>query len=422
MQIKVKEKEMKISECIDKYIEQSKEYLKERTVLTYFSKKKGLIKIFGDADIDVFTQEYLQNYINECQKQGTPKKTICGRLSLLFLALKPYKTYQHFRFIAVEQDRKEKKVYSESDIKKIANYIIEHPRRLYTPILIAIYTGMRVSEITGLKWEDIDFENRTINVRRNATKLAGHAIVSTPKTKNGVRSIYLTDVLYEYLENQKKDGNFYVCTGSEEVQGITGVQRSNQLLCKKLGIECCGMHAYRHAFASKLLKESTDFKTISEVMGHSNIGITQNIYNHTTQERRNEVIEKAFVENKPEIPPKEIEHIQTPIQTIDYRPQINALQSQMNKLMVVLIKLTQYVQDNLKIQEQLIAKNKRRSETRHPKYKVIDGYGNTTLFYSQADLLEGLDISGTELKKHLNGYKTILDELEIYVEVINEAN
>lgn len=421
---------MTIGECIDKYIEINKEYLKERTIYTYQNKKKEMLRTFGDADIDVFTQEYLQNYINECQKQGVPKKTLQTRLALLFLALKPYKKYQPFRFVAVEKDKEEKKVYSENDVKKIADYIIAHPRRLYTPILIAIYTGMRLSEITGLKWENVDFENKTISVKRNAAKIAGKDFVSTPKTKNGMRTVYMTDTLCEYLKPLQKQKDFYVCTGSAEIQPARSVQRSNELLCKKLGIENCGMHAYRHAFASALLKESTDFKTISEVMGHSNILITQNIYNHTTQERKNEVIAKAFGEK-----PASNEQVQGEIQA-----QINNLQAQVNNLCAIIGRMAQYIQDNA-VQKKgkkrtepttdwyepklppITAQKKpniqqiqdRENDLRQPKYKVTDGYGNDKLFYSDMELLEDLDISKAELRKHLNGGYTILDDLEIMV-------
>lgn len=419
---------MTISKCIDDYINKNKEYLKERTIFSYNNKKSELLRTFGDVDIDTFTQEYLQNYINECQKQGTPKRTLQTRLALLFLALKPYKKYQPFRFVAVEKDKEEKKVYSENDVKKIADYIIAHPRRLYTPILIAIYTGMRLSEITGLKWENVDFENKTIHIKRNAAKIAGKDFVSTPKTKNGIRTVYMTDTLCEYLKPLQKAKDFYVCTGSAEIQPARSVQRSNELLCKKLGIECCGMHAYRHAFASALLKESTDFKTISEVMGHSNILITQNIYNHTTQERKNEVVKKAFGEN--------IQSQENNNPQCDWQQQINSLQAQVNNLCLTIGKMAQYIQDNIptkkgkyKYKEQqepmlpITAQKKpniqqiqdRENDLRQPKYKVTDGYGNDKLFYSDMELLEDLDISKAELRKHLNGGYTILDDLEIMV-------
>lgn len=421
---------MTISECIDDYINKNKEYLKERTIYSYNNKKLELLRTFGDVDIDAFTQEFLQNYINECQKQGTPKKTLQTRLALLFLALKPYKKYQPFRFVVVEKDKEEKKVYSENEVKQIADYIVAHPRRLYTPILIAIYTGMRLSEITGLKWEDVDFAEKTISIKRNATIVAGKEFVSTPKTKNGIRTVYMTDTLCEYLKPLKRAKDFYVCTGSAEIQPARSVQRSNELLCKKLGIKNCGMHAYRHAFASALLKESTDFKTISEVMGHSNILITQNIYNHTTQARKNEVVAKAFGE-------KPTSNEQAPV---EIQAQINNLQAQVNNLCAMIGKMAQYIQDNT-VQKKsrkrtepttdwyepklppITAQKKpniqqlhdRENDTRPPKYKVTDGYGNDKLFYSDMELLEDLDISKKELQQHLNGQYTVLDDLEIMV-------
>ena len=117
---------MKLQECIDKYIENNMPYLKERTILTYQDSKTRYINIFGNIDINEFTQDFLQNYINECQKsQGTKKSTLQNRLALLLTALKPYKQFAHFKYIRVNADSKEKNIYSESDITKIQDYIIK---------------------------------------------------------------------------------------------------------------------------------------------------------------------------------------------------------------------------------------------------------------------------------------------------------
>ncbi len=395
---------MKLQECIDKYIEDNMPYLKERTTLTYQGSKTRYINIFGNIDINEFTQDFSQNYINECQKtQGTKKSTLQNRLSLLLLALKPYKRFAPFKYIRVNADSKEKNIYSESDITKIQDYIIKHPKLSYIPIIIAIHTGMRVSEICGLKWGDIDFDNRTISINRTATKLHGQEIISTPKTKNGVRNVYITDTLYEYLKKYASCKNYYICSGSENVKPVRSCQRSNELLCRKIGVRNCGMHAYRHAFATALLKHSTDFKSISEVMGHANIAITQNIYNHTTQARKNDVIKMAFEDAE-----EKREESKTPPPVIDYQPQINALQTQINGIRTIIARLMQYVQDNTQqAEKQKIGK---------PKYRTVDSYGNKKYFTTKKDLLEDLDITTQTLTKHLNGFPTVLDELEIYVE------
>lgn len=405
---------MRLEECIDKYINDNLPYLKERTVFTYQKLKTRYIKIFGNADINEFTQDFLQNYINDCQKNGDKKTTLQNRLSLLLSAIKPYKNLSTFKYIRVNADGEEKKVYQQSDINKIEEHIINHPKLSYIPILIAIHTGMRISEICGLKWEDINFTDRIISVKRNATKINGKEVISIPKTQKSVRDIYISDKLYAYLIRYENEKNIYVCSGKKEIKAPRSCQRANELLCAKLGVKNCGMHAYRHAFATGLLKKSTDFKSISEVMGHANIAITQNIYNHTTQERKNEVIKKAFCEESEQ--KQEIKQIQ---QT-DYQPQINALQAQINELRTIVARMTQYVKDNIYAGIQQTEKPKKEKKGT-PKYKTIDSYGNEKIFYNKKDLLQDLDILPETLTKHINGYETVLDDLGVFVKILHNA-
>lgn len=400
---------MKLSECIDKYINDNAPYLKERTLFTYNERKKNLIKIFGDVDIGAITQEVIQDYINKCQNENIKSTTIKNRLMLMLSALKQYKQFNNFRYVRVEADTKEKEIYSQEDIYKIENYIKTKPNnRAYIPIMLAINTGMRLSEIAGLKWKDVNFNDKVIYVRRNVAIIGKQEFQSTVKTKDGARTIPMTDVLYNYLKPKQSNGEFYVVTNKAKTREQRAIQRTNELLCEKVGVKCCGMHAYRHAFASKLLKVSQDFKAISQIMGHSNISITQNIYNHTTDEQRKNVIECAFgdrTEEKQEVVKQE------PIMQVNYQPQIEMLQNQINELRTIISRLAQYVEDKIQMQTQ----TKVRSQAK-PKYKVISEYSADKYFTDKKTLLNDLDITSQELTRHLNGYDTVLDDLCILVQ------
>ena len=142
---------MRLSECIDNYISENLPYLKQRTVFTYRNKKAALIKAFGDVEIETLTQEAVQEYINRCQKNGETKKALQSRLSLLFCAIKPHRRYDRFKYIVVEKDTEGKNVYSESEVEKIAECINSERKKNQLPILIAIRTGLRLTEICGLK-------------------------------------------------------------------------------------------------------------------------------------------------------------------------------------------------------------------------------------------------------------------------------
>lgn len=391
---------MRLSECIDNYISENLPYLKQRTVFTYSNKKAALIKAFGDVEIETLTQEAVQEYINRCQKNGETKKALQIRLSLLFCAIKPHRRYDRFKYIVVEKDTEEKRVYSESEVEKIAECINSERKKSQLPILIAIRTGLRLTEICGLKWGDIDFEKRTISIRRNAAKLNGETIISTPKTKSGARTVYITDDLLEMLRQYRKLPEYYVASGKKEPVNQRSIQAANERLLERIGVKSCGMHSYRHAFASKLLKGSTDFKSIANVMGHSNIEVTQNIYNHSTKEREEEVVKLAFGEKQKQEQQK------------DYEPQIAALRTEINEMRTVIARLAQYVYDHAEKPKE----KPQRPLPKGAKYKATDEYGTERYYDKRKTLLADLDVTIEELNRHLNGYATVIDSLGIVVE------
>lgn len=412
---------MLMSECIKQYIEKNKSFWKERTLEAYNEKFAILLKKFGDVDIDIFTQDFFQEYITTQQKEYKRKATaIRGELRPLLSAIRPYKTFDRFKYITTEQDLKQKQIYSQEDIEQIQDYILSTEyckaykkgrKKSYIPIMIAINTGMRLSEIIGLKWKDIDFKLKHIKVQREVWRnKQGKLIESLPKTKCGYRTIPINDILSDYLlEFKPEDLEFYVISNSNEPRGMREVQRTNERLLKKLGIKYLGFHTYRHCFTTKLLNNSGDFKSISEILGHSSIAITQNIYNHPSDEQKTDVIKKAFGETEKQfetIKQQAIEQFKQQA-TIDYMPQIKMLQDQINDLRVVVARLTQYVQDNLN--------TRRKIESGTYKYKIISDYGQEKYYKSKKELLEDLDINYATLKNHLDGEFTLLDQIGVKV-------
>lgn len=328
---------MKLSECIDKYINENKEYLKERTVISYKNRKEKIIELIGDLDIDLITQDFLQSKILEWQKSGKARTTINSIITLIKSSLKPYKLFGDFKYL--REEKKKKKCYSQEDCEKISQYILKKDKQTLIPIMIAIYTGCRLGEIMGLRWEDIDFEKNVIQVKRNIWIEKGKEIISLPKTSSGTRQIPLAITLKEFLINKQSNKNYYVITNSEKTKNQREIQRTNERLLKKLGIEYCGFHAYRHSFATKLLEKSQDFKAISEIMGHSNIAITQNIYNHPTEQTKSNIVNSVFGHKLEEVK-------EQPKNTENYGNEIKAMQDEIKELKHLMSKLYHYVKKN----------------------------------------------------------------------------
>lgn len=166
-------------------------------------------------------------------------------------------------------------------------------------VVLIMYTGMRISECCALKWKDID--DKFINISKNKvivkdrTNETGNnykQIINTPKTKSSKRTIPLCDrskemlgLLREYSDC--KPNSFVI--GEQNRRNIT---RTLDAMLKRADckVESCGVHALRHSFATELFNQGMDIKTVSDIMGHSDIKITSEIYVHVINKKKLEAI------------------------------------------------------------------------------------------------------------------------------------
>ena len=165
-----------------------------------------------------------------------------------------------------------------------------------------ILTGVRRAEMAGLRWSDIDFENKVIHIKRNRlySKRKG-TYEKTPKTKTSIRDIPIPDSLigdlkdyYEWFKIADKDfeeklDEYYIC--STIYREVAAVDASYVWLKKFLannGFKHLGCHGLRHTYCSILLSQNVPIQTVSKYMGHSDSTITLKVYSHfipDTQER-----------------------------------------------------------------------------------------------------------------------------------------
>ena len=165
---------------------------------------------------------------------------------------------------------------------------------LYPIIYTALITGMRRGELVGLQWRDIDFENATIRVSRGAYQYKGETILSTPKTKSSNRSITIqpddADFLQDLFDLQKGNAllngykvnlmsHVFVNLNTGKPFVTQSISKAYKRIVDRVGI-ATQFHDLRHTHATMLLEMNVNPKIVSERLGHSNIGITMNLYSH----------------------------------------------------------------------------------------------------------------------------------------------
>ena len=167
-----------------------------------------------------------------------------------------------------------------------------------------LQTGLRTGELIGLKWSDIDFENRTMKIERTMEYRykVGEWRVGPPKSKSGYRTIPLTDEAIRILENQRsKNKNLklvpmewkdivFLCRKGTPVKNST-YDTGLFKYCDRVGIPRFSMHVLRHTFATRCIEGGMKPKTLQKILGHSNIGITMNLYVHITEDEKHREID-----------------------------------------------------------------------------------------------------------------------------------
>lgn len=188
----------------------------------------------------------------------------------------------------------EVEAFSNEEIAEILKMAQLEPIHIHAIIATAIYTGARRGEIAGLKWEDVDFEKRTMYIRRSVVKLVGQEPeIKLPKTISSIRQMAIPQALCDILQELKKEqdrkkallgekwheeGFLFTDWCGHVMHPHTPTKQFDKFL-KKYGFRHLKFHGLRHSSATYLLSNGCDIKTVSKRLGHTSIDTT-NIYVH----------------------------------------------------------------------------------------------------------------------------------------------
>ena len=295
--------------------------LKYNTYENYrFTIKNHINGYLGKKKLTDLSPALLQNFINAEFKKGYSKKTMTITHSVLKNALNmavyPWGLIKQNPMLYVKIPKYEARPTTKKDLKIISLEDFDHMLEItpeghpfYIPLNIGFYTGMRVGEVCGLTWDDVDFSNGTITVEKQMVKNDGAWVYGTPKTSSSNRTIFIGQTLLailkkhkkQQLENRMKYGKLYidsnaVCTKEDgELVTPSVVKWNTRRISNALSLSF-NFHSLRHTHATLLLENGAKMKEISERLGHSRISITMDTYSHVTDKMRNETVD--IMENR----------------------------------------------------------------------------------------------------------------------------
>lgn len=189
--------------------------------------------------------------------------------------------------------------------RKLMAYLTQQPDARNIGILLALCTGMRIGEICALMWEDVDLLHRMLRVRQTVGRIyncdlkATKRVFSSPKTKHSFREIPISKLLFDALSCVKKQSaSTFVVSSSIDATDPRTYRDYFARLLKKLQIPPIVFHGLRHTFATRCIESLCDYRTVSSILGHSNVSTTLNLYVHPNIQQKKRCINKMskFIE------------------------------------------------------------------------------------------------------------------------------
>ena len=267
-----------------------------------------LLPSFGDYDS--LSEKLVQEFVLQKLENGLSVKTVKDILIVLKMVMKfgvknEWMNYCEWDIkYPTSETNKNLEVLTIAHHKKILDFIKENFTFRNLGIYISLTTGLRIGEICGLKWSDIDVCNETITVRRTIERIyiiegdCKHTklVINTPKTKNSCREIPMNKELLAMVKPLKKvvNNEFYVVTNEEKPTEPRTYRNYYYRLMKRLEIPRLKYHGLRHSFATRCIESNCDYKTVSVLLGHANITTTLNLYVHPNMEQKKRCITKML--------------------------------------------------------------------------------------------------------------------------------
>ena len=284
-------------------------YVKQSTYAAYvLILENHILPSFGECR--ALSEQLVQDFVLKKLNSGLSIKTVKDLLIVLKMVMKfgvknKWTDYCEWDIkYPTTESHKDIKVLTVEHHKKILDFIQQNFTFRNLGIYISLTTGLRIGEICGLKWEDIDIASGTISVKRTIERIyiaeGNHKctklIINTPKTKNALRDIPITKELLTMIKPLKRvmNDNFYVLTNDEKPTEPRTYRNYYHRLMKRLNIPRLKYHGLRHSFATRCIESNCDYKTVSVLLGHSNITTTLNLYVHPNMEQKKRCIAKML--------------------------------------------------------------------------------------------------------------------------------
>ena len=286
-----------------------RQWVKPASYATYvILLNKHLLPFFSGKES--ISESEIQAYVNAEIASGLCRKSIRDSLAVLKMILQyAEKTagWLHVpfgvRFPKSSEVKEEVSVFSHKQQKVLHKYLQEHISFSNLGLLISMQSGLRIGEVCGLQWRDLDILAGIMKIRKTVQRIwlsdgperENYLLVASPKTLSSVRDIPLSREVTALLRPLKRlmPDDCYLVSNSTVPMEPRRLRAHYRGVLRELGLPPLRFHALRHNFATRCIEAGCDCKTVSAILGHSSVTTTMNLYVHPDNGAKRQVIEKA---------------------------------------------------------------------------------------------------------------------------------
>ena len=290
------------TDMAQEWLEYSKLHVKKSTYMNYdYLLKKHILPFFGQMNMRSITVAEVNRFIADKLANGRLKRS--GGVSKKYLQdmlviVKSVAGYCEQVYgipvkirqtMSLHAKKPEIKVLDKSDKRKLTDAVTKNVTSSKLGIMLALYTGMRIGEVCGLKWSDFNEEDGTITINRTVQRISDgkgstELLVGTPKTSASQRVIPLPDFISALLSKIKGTPEQPIISSTSEYVEPSYLRKQFRRILSACKIKNFRFHDLRHTFATECVRLNFDTKTLSEILGHTNVSLTLNRYVHSSIE------------------------------------------------------------------------------------------------------------------------------------------
>lgn len=299
-----------LDEWFEKWLTTFKINCRNSTITTYTINYKRIKDELGWRKLKDLKYITLQETFNKLKSDNSRKKSKAVLVDMLNKAVDSNLMISNpaikINTIITKERKKERRVLTKKETEIFLS--MAEGTFYYNLYVLALETGMRIGELCGLMWEDIDLKKRVINVQHNLCYFSKenksvHEMHDT-KTSQGNRTIPLTDKALFVLKRQKLTKQELILKGKiapSEYQNLVFTTRQNkptqryviqssiETIIKKIqkeneDFQFFSTHSFRHTFATRAIENGMNPKTLQKLLGHSSLNMTMDLYCHVTEE------------------------------------------------------------------------------------------------------------------------------------------